>query len=155
MNNMLRSLSFLALMGLTCLAQERFTHSESGLSFALPGGWTYYQEGDHFAASSADETISLLIFVAATQEAAEGLSAIGDELDKIMTDSQLTTEVTEENVNGLTQVYAEGDGLVDGERIDWDFTMVVGGRKSMILIALGDLENNHGTLTGIYSSIQK
>jgi len=147
--------TLLVFLGISCQAQERFTHTQTGLGFYLPAGWSYMQEGDHFEATNPGETVVLLFFVSQTQEAAEGIEAIGHELDQIMTQTRMTTEVTQEVVNGLTQIYGEGDGLLDGQRVDWDFTMVMGGAKSMIVVALGELEKNQATIDWIYSSIQR
>ena len=145
----------LIILSLGALAQERFTHAGSGLSMQLPAGWIYAEVDDHFEVTPPDESLLLMFFVAETNVAAEGIEAIGNELDKLMTESRITTDVTEEIINGLTHIYGEGDGLMDGTRVDWDFTMVIGGRKSMVVIGLGELERNQAVLDSIYLSIMK
>lgn len=36
----------ISLLSCGLMGQERFTHEPSGLSFVLPAGWSYAQEGD-------------------------------------------------------------------------------------------------------------
>ena len=47
----------------SAFAQETFTHQQSGLNFTLQAGWSYEAEGDHFEATSPDESVILFFFV--------------------------------------------------------------------------------------------
>jgi len=136
-------------------AQETFTHAESGLSFTLPAGWTYTHEGDHFEASAPDEGLSLLFFVGWGDEVEEVLEGAIDDLASVMDEASITTDPSEEEINGLLQSFVEGDGLVDGVRVDWDLTVVTGGRRTMAVVAIGDIEGRQGVIDRIYRSIRR
>ncbi|MCB1043729.1 MAG: hypothetical protein KDC35_12365 [Acidobacteria bacterium] len=140
---------------LTLMAQERFTHGPSGFSFELPAGWTYVGEGDHFEASSPDETIHLMFMVGKPGEVEEAMMDAVHGLDSVMTDSAISTEPTSVEINGVTQYYVEGYGNVDDVRIDWDLTLCVGSKKNMVIIALGDIDSNQEMINKIYESIQE
>jgi len=144
-----------SLLVLSSFAQETFTHEGSGLQFTLPAGWTYTSAGDHFEAASPDEEVYLLFFVGRDGEAAAAIDAVVEELSGIIHNPTISSEYTEEKVNGLTQVYVEGDGLVDGDRIDWDLSLIEGSRKSMVVVAFGAIEENHSTIQRIYRSIRE
>jgi len=137
-----------------CYGQERFTHAPSGLSFVLPADWTYVQEGDHFKAYSPDESVLLFFLVGHYSEVEQAIVEAAEMLDKIIAQSEMTTEPTTEMINGLAQVYAEGYGWLDGERVDWDLTLVLG-QKSMAIVAVGDIERQQAILNGIYASISE
>ncbi len=137
-------------------AQETFTHEKSGLKFTLPAGWTYTQEGDHFEAASPDDSAALLFFVGRGDEVEAIVDGAVDALADIIRDPKLTTDLTEEVINGLLQVYVEGDGLIDGETVDWDLTVIRGGgRSSMVIVALGDIDSNQRVFDRIYRSVRK
>ncbi len=145
---------FLFLISGAIMAQERFTHT-CGLSFVLPANWSYTAEGDHFEATSPDESVVLLFFTGKSAVVEEALRLAVQELDGIIEDAQITTAAIDEVVNGMTQSYVEGDGYVEGEEIDWDLTFTQGSRSSMVIIGLGDIEGMQSTITGIYASISE
>ena len=145
----------IALLAVQAFAQETFTHEDSGLKFTLPAGWTYTHQGDHFEAASADETIILLFFVGNGAEVEEAIDAAVDGMSEVILDPKIVTERTEVQINGLTQVFMEGDGLVDGQPIDWDLTVVRGSRRCMAVVAMGEIENNQKLVDRIYESIRE
>ena len=146
---------FCLLMIPAVFAQESFTHEPSGLTFTLPAGWTYSHEGDHFEAASSDESIVLLFFVGKSYEVEAAINGAVDELSKIIRNVNVTTDVTEVEVNGLNHAFIEGDGLMEGEVIDWDLTVVQGSRKCMAIVALGDIDSYQGIVDKIYDSIRE
>ena len=148
-------LSILVGVLLPVAAQETFTHEPTGLSFTLPAGWAYVHEGDHFEATSPDESVILLFLAGRSSEVEKALDEAVNELDRHISDVNITTEATQETINGLTQVYLEGDGMVDGEQIDWDLTLVIGGRSSLAIVALGDIDSSQGVVDRIYASVKQ
>ncbi|MCB1052902.1 MAG: hypothetical protein H6510_08455 [Acidobacteria bacterium] len=143
------------LMSSNVLAQEEFTHQATGIKFTLPAGWSYEQSGDHFEASSPDESVVLLFFAGKHSETEAAMQEAANILDLIMSDAAVTKEATHEKVNNLDQVYLEGTGNVEGETIDWDLTMVYGGSSSLAVVALGDIDGMQDTINHIYGSIHK
>ena len=142
-------------LALVAWSQETFTHTPSGLSFTLPAGWSYTQEGDHFEAASPGDEVILLFFVGKFYEVEAAINGAVDELANIVKNPNITTETTEAEINGLLQVFIEGDGLFEGEVMDWDLTLVQGSKKCMVVIALGDIDSNQRIMDGIYDSIHE
>ena len=136
-------------------AQESFTHEGSGLTFTLPAGWTYTHEEDHFEASSPDESVALLFFVGHGSEVGAAIDGAVDELSYLMQDPKITTELTEARINGLVQTFVEGDGVMEDVVMDWDLTLIQGSRRSMVIVAIGDIEGNQRAIDGIYQSIRE
>lgn len=135
------------------LMQEVFTHQQSGLNFELPAGWTYTQVGDHFEATSPNEDVTLLFFVGNETEAEAAADEAAETLDEIFSNVNITLGPEIAEVNGLTQVYLEGDGTMEGVRMDWDLTIVCGNRKAMVIVGLGDIEGMQRVVDGIYASV--
>lgn len=130
------------------------THNQTGLSFTIPDDWAYGQEGDHFAAQSPDESVILMFYVGKAESVADLMENIGEELDGIIDDAEIDGEPEVEEINGLVQVYIEGSGYYGDDEIDFDMTMVLGGRRSMSIIALGDIDEWQEEVDEIYNSIE-
>lgn len=135
------------------LAQEVFTHQQSGLNFELPAGWTYTQVGDHFEATSPNEDVTLLFFVGNETEAEAAADEAAEVLDELFSNVNITLGPEIEEVNGLVQIYLEGDGYMDDIQMDWDLTIACGDRKAMVIVALGDIEGMQRVVDNIYASI--
>ena len=134
---------------------EVITHSGSGLQFELPDNWTYEQDGDLLTASSRSEDVVLFFFVSQRSDAEEFIDALADELDAFLHDAEVTQDATQEEVNGLSQIYVEGTGTRDGEPVDWDLTLVIGGRRALAIVAVGDIASNQDTVHAIYGSVSR
>jgi hypothetical protein len=139
----------------TALMAMTVTHNQTGLKFDIPDNWDYGQEGDHFIAQSPDESVILLFFVGKAGDVDELMESVADELDGIIDSPEVNEEPGMEEINGLIQVYIEGSGEYDGDVVDFDMTMVFGGKKSMSIIALGDIDSNQDTIDFIYSSVRQ
>ena len=131
------------------------THVQTGLKFDIPDDWEYSQEGDGFQAVSPDESVILFFYVGKTADVADILDNIALELDGIIEDPEISEDIFEEEVNGLTQVYVEGTGYYQGEIVDWDLTMVFGGTRSMSIIGLGNIDDMQSVITDIYASVRR
>lgn len=130
------------------------THNETGLMFEIPDDWSFDQEGDQFVATSSDESVFIYFFVGRFEDASLLMDNIADELDGIIDSPEITGEPYEEEINGLAQVYIEGSGYIEDEVIDFDLTLVIGGSKPMLVVALGDIDGFQDTIDMIYNSIQ-
>lgn len=131
------------------------THNETGLKFEIPDDWSYEQEDNHFVAISPDESVILYFYVGKFEDVSDLMDNIADQLDGIIESPEIEGEPIEEKINDLTQVYIEGSGYIKGKTIDFDLTIVIGGAKPMLIIALGDIESMQETILDIYASVQK
>lgn len=145
-------LSFLIVSSLLAIT---ITHIQSGLKFDIPDDWEYSYDEDHFEAVSPDESVVLLFYVGKTDEVADLLDNISLELSGLIENPEINDNIFEAEVNGLSQVFIEGTGEYRGEIVDWDLTMVYGGKNSMSIIALGNIEDWESEITDIYASVQR
>jgi len=130
------------------------THNETGLKFDIPDDWSFEEDDDAFIATSYDESVFLYFYVGHSADVSDLLDNISNELDSIFDYTEIGENAVEEEINGLIQIYVEGTGEIDGDAIDFDLTIVIGGSKPMLIVALGDIENNQETLDEIYVSIR-
>jgi hypothetical protein len=71
-----------------------------------------------------------------------------------LTDLQVDVDDEKSEVNGLQQVYSVGSATLEGKPIQWDLTIVKGGRKVLAVMALG--ENLDGAaVQKMYASIRR
>ncbi len=169
MTNVIRSavLCVLALGAFSSLRAETLVHGEAGLQFDIPDGWTHEQDGDFLVGSSKDKDIVMWFMVGKEAEAGEFLKAMGTELDKILEDAKPDgKEPKVDQANGLTFVYVEGTGKLKAEKfapagkkasdqVQWDLTLVTGGKKLMAIVSIGKLDVNEAMLTKLWNSIKK
>lgn len=156
----MRHTLYLSLVAALCLVAgnaraEEMEHEESGLQFTLPDGWTHEQQEDMLIATSPDEGVEVAFIVSEADTTEELMDVITSELDEVIKGAKTTKDVTEEKVNNLTQIYAEGTGQCEGEPCDWDLTLVVGAKKNLIVLAVGEIDANQKAITRLYNSIKK
>jgi len=145
-------LSFLIVSSLLAIT---ITHVQTGLKFDIPDDWEYSYHEDHFEAVSPDESVVLLFYAGKTDEVADLLDNITLELSDLIENPEINDNIFEAEVNGLTQVFIEGTGEYGGKIVDWDLTMVYGEKKSMSIIALGNIEGWESAITDLDASVQR
>jgi hypothetical protein len=154
--------------GSVALHAETLTHEEAGLEFTVPDDWGKEQEGDFLLIKTKGEDVVMCFMVGKEAEAAEFLKALGTELDKIMSDVKLDSkEPKHEEANGLHFSYVEGTGKIKNnekfipkgkkaeEAVQWDMTMVTGGKKLLAIVSFGKLDDNEAALKKVWDSIKK
>jgi len=130
------------------------THKDGGVAFNLPKGWKQEQKGDQLIATAPDEKIFLVFVVTDAKEVDAVATAMGEIVDETLNDVKVVTEVKTEEFNGLTQVWADGTGTFDGKNVNWDASIVVGAKKALAVLAMGEIEKNEDTVYAIYRSIK-
>ena len=156
------------LFACSALHAETLTHEEAGLEFTIPDDWGKEQEGDFLLVKTKAEDVVMCFMVGKEAEAAEFLKALGTELDKIMSDVKLDSkEAKQEEGNGLHFTYVEGTGKIKNnekfipkgtkaeEEVQWDMTLVTGGKKLLAIVSFGKLDDNSAALTKVWNSIKK
>lgn len=133
---------------------EQLTHFESGLQFNVPRGWTQEQKGDRLLALSPDESTVLIFAVTDISESDEVVDQVAESLDESIQNAEITRRLSIREVNDLKQIQAQGTGTCEGELCNWDFTLVVGARKNLLVVALGDIDKHEADINGVYRSIQ-
>ncbi len=147
-------LTVLILLLVVPVSADWLTHESTGLELWIPDDWDYEYDGDLLLIQESDQDLLLVVLVSD----AGTIEAFTDEMVSLLERYVANPEVTERaeaiEVNGLAHYYMEGTGEFEGEAIDWDLTFVVGARKGMVLIGVGDIETHQETLDRIYNSVR-
>jgi len=158
----LRTNAFLMLCFVATVANSaEFVHEASGLKFTLPSGWTCTEKENKLFILNADKTLSCVGGVIPKASA----KAIFDDIQKFVDsidgfeDVEVTGGPERETVNGLEQAWYEGTATtqVAGQdtEIEWDMTVVTGGRAVLFLVGTGELEANEDAYEEFFESIKK
>ena len=154
--------AILLLSGATNLNAETYKHEDSGLQFTLPKGWKCTKEDDRINILNKEKTVSI---VGGVIEKAAAKAILGD-IDEFLSsldgfdDVEVADGPKKEKVNGLMQSWYEGTASIrmdNGEsvNIEWDMTIISGGKNILFLVGTGELDKNEETYETFFESIQK
>jgi hypothetical protein len=151
------------LLTASLLQAEDYTHQVSGLTFRLPQGWTCTEKGDQITIVNKDKTLSCVGGVIPQESAKAIFADIGKFLDTLdgLDDIEVTDGPEKEQVNGLEQAWYEGTASVtgkqseEGEEVEWDMTIVTGGKAILFLVGIGALDENEEAYEEFFESIKK
>lgn len=153
----------LVLLGTTAaLKAEDFKHQASGLQFSLPKGWKATEKGGRLTIQNKDKSVSL---VGGTIEKTAAKLILGN-IDKFLSkidgfgEAKVVEGPTKEEVNGLEQAWYEGTTKIKGddgetEELQWDMTVVTGGKAVLFLVGTGKLDENEDAYEKLFESIKK
>jgi hypothetical protein len=146
----------------TTLQAADYTHKASGLRFTLPKGWTCTEKNGRLNIDSADKTLSVVGGVIPKESAQAIFADIKKFLDKLdgLDDVEVTGGPDKETVNGLEQAWYEGTASVKDEsgktlEIEWDMTIITGGKAILFLVGTGQLEEHEDAYEEFFESIEK
>ena len=142
------------LLGAPAAQADVFTHAAAGLQFELPDGWKTKQNGDTLEAEGPGGLPTMQFDVIADSDINDYVDGWAEGAGETFQDVEITTDAEVETVNGLRQIYSEGTATVDGTEIQWDLTIVQGGKKTLAIMAFGE-NLQGGAIKKIYSSIKK
>jgi predicted Zn-dependent protease len=155
-------LTAIAIMAIaTAAAAEDVTHMESGLSFKLPKGWVCAENGERITITNADKSVSCVGGVIPAEAAKAIFADIEAFLDKLdgLDDVDVTDGPQREKVNGLEQAWYEGKATakIEGktQEVQWDMTIVTGGKAILFLVGIGKLDENEKDYEALFESIRK
>lgn len=152
------------LIGVTALMAEEkaeYRHKPSGLKFTLPKGWKCVETAGQIIIQNGDKSVTVVGGVIEKK----GAKAVFDNIEKFLaalpnlSDAKVTDGPKKEKVNGLEQSWFEGTGKLktdDGKtkNIEWDLTVVSGGKGLLFLIGLGKLDKNEKVYEKFFESIK-
>ena len=154
--------ALLLLSGATLLAANDYTYKPSGLSFTLPEGWTCTQKEDRLEIENAEKTVAVVGGVIPKESA----KAIFADISKFLAtldgfkNVKVVAGPEKETVNGLEQAWYEGSANFKNdegkmEQIQWDMTIVTGGKDILFLIGTGKLDENEDAYEEFFETIEK
>jgi hypothetical protein len=154
----------LLLVGATALRAEEkaeFRHKASGLKFTLPKGWKCVENRGQLFIQNADKTITVVGGAIDKKDAKEVFGNVEMFLGALpnLSDTKVTDGPKKEKVNDLEQSWFEGTAKLktdDGKtkNIEWDLTVVSGGKGLLFLIGLGKLDKNEKVYEKFFESIK-
>ena len=150
------------LSGAVVVQAEDYQHKASGLQMTLPKGWKVTEKGGRLTITNKDKTVNLVGGVIEKTAAKLILGDIDKFLAKIdgFRDAKVVERSAKEEVNGLEQSWFEGtvafkDDDGEEEELQWDMTIVSGGKAILFLIGTGKLDENEDTYEKLFESIKK
>lgn len=135
------------------VSAEPVIHEESGIEIQFPEGWDYLVQGSSLASTSPDQSVHLLVLLSEQQVVEYFTDAIAQEVSQIIELPEVLVEQGLIEVNELLQFRAEGAGLYQGEIVDWSMAFVAGARKSVIVLAFGQLEEERPVVEEVFDMI--
>jgi len=162
----MKSYCAVAALAVVCSAwtvnAKEFKHEESGLQFKLPAGWTVTEKDNKIFFENKDKTLALVGGVIP----ADAAKAIFADIEKFaesidgFDDVEVTDGPQKETVNELEQSWYEGtatvtDGTGAEKEIEWDMTIITGGKAVLFLVGTGAIEENEEAYDELFESIRK
>ena len=147
----------------TALVAEDYKHQESGLQFKLPKGWTCTEKAGRIEIENKEKTVAIIGGVIPKESAKEIFADIEAFLDTLdgLDDVEVSEGPRKQIVNGLKQSWYSGTATVTDddagteEEIEWDLTIVSGGKAILFLIGLGKIDDNEKAYGRFFESIKK
>src|SRR5262245_42403828 len=146
----------------TVLHAEEYAHKASGLTFTLAKGWTCTEKAGRLTITNKDKSLTRVGDVIPKESGKAIFADIRKFLDSLegFDDVEVTAGPTKEKVNGLEQAWYEG--TMSGkntkgkqEEIQWDMTIISGGKQILFLIGIGELDENEEAYDEFFDSIKK
>jgi hypothetical protein len=152
----------IAITWTTASASDVYKHEESGLQFQLPKGWTCTEKDNKLFIANKDKSLSCVGGVIPKEAAKAIFADINKFVDSLdgFDDVEVTDGPEKETVNGLEQAWYEGTASYDDDKgttheIEWDMTIVSGGKGILFLVGTGALDDNEDDYEAFFESIRK
>jgi hypothetical protein len=139
------------------LSGKTFIHAPSGVQFDVPDGWKAEPDGEQIAVSSADETFTVVFWVAAEEEFKDAIDALDEELGKTITHMKVSGQGKEGVHNGMDYFSKNGTGEVEDVAVLWSVDLLLA-KKPLIILTFAATENFNKNIKGyqaLVASIRK
>jgi predicted Zn-dependent protease len=146
----------------TAIHAEDYTHKASGLKFTLPKGWSCTEKAGRITITNKDKSLTCVGDVIPKESAKAIFADIRKFIDSLegFDNVDISDGPTKEKVNGLEQAWYEGtmsgkNAAGKEEEIQWDMTIISGGKQILFLIGIGELDENEQAYDEFFESIKK
>lgn len=133
---------------------EIIVHEECGVEFWIPPEWEHHVDGDLLIVQDSEEKLRLFFLTSGIQVLGQVTDSLLEEISRVITQPEVATVSRQQEHNELLYYTAQGFGLYQGDIVDWELRFVAGARKSLMIIALGELEMNRSTVEKIFATIK-
>jgi hypothetical protein len=147
-------LILILLLGQSYSQVDMIAHDECGVEFLIPKTWEHEIDEDLLIVQSPEGKLKLFFLTSGIQVLGQVSDALLEEISRVITQPEVASVSRQGEHNDLIYYDAQGFGLYEREIVDWELRFVAGARKSMMIIALGDLEANRHEIDQIYDTIQ-
>jgi hypothetical protein len=135
-------------------AFDVIVNNHAGLEIWVPDEWNYQKQGDFLILQAPSETLLLYCYLTELQVATRFSDGLAQELSRIIEQPEVDVERKVRQVNEFFIYEASGIGLRDGEIVDWAMSFVAGGRMSLIVVALGDIDRYRGRVENFFQNLK-
>jgi predicted Zn-dependent protease len=150
------------LASISALHAEEFSHKPSGLKFTVPKGWSCTEKAGRITITNKDKSLTCVGDVIPKESAKAIFADIRKFIDSLegFDNVEITDGPKKEKVNGLEQAWYEGtmsgnNAAGKKEEIQWDMTIISGGKQILFLIGIGNLDDNEKAYDEFFESIKK
>ena len=150
-------LALLALLLLgtpTPVRADLIVHEECGVEFWVPETWEHRLQDDLLILHSPDEKVQLFFLTSGLQVPDQNSDAFRADIARVVTHAEVVSAGRQKEINELLCYAAHGFGVFEEEIVDWELRFIAGARKSLMIIALGDLDLYREEIEQIYKTIQ-
>ena len=129
-------------------------HEDCGVEFWIPDDWEHTIEGDLLIVEDPEAKLKLFFLTSGIQMFGQFSDALREEISRVIAQPEVASVSEQGENNELIYYDAHGFGLYQREVVDWELRFVAGARKSLMIIALGDLDSHRQTVERIFQTIR-
>lgn len=148
-------------VGLFCLflswnetLASTIAYREAGLEMDIPEGLILEIDNGFLSVVDAERTINLRLTLSTLQVVEQFYGPLQEEISNYIDQPEVREEHPKIEVNDTLQYYAEGTGLVEDEIVDWHIAFIAGGRRSLLIIGLGNISPHMDKINSFYQSFR-
>jgi hypothetical protein len=130
------------------------TYREAGLEMEIPEGLILEIHKNFLSVVDTERTMTLMIRLSPLQVVEQFFGPLEEELSEHIDQPEVREEHTNIEINDIHHYYAEGLGLHEEEIVDWHLAFIAGGRRSLLIIGLGDVPSCMDKINEFYRSIR-
>lgn len=129
-------------------------YREAGLEMEVPEGLILEIHNGFLTVVDTDRTMTLRITLSSLQVVEQFFGPLEEELSNFIDQPEVSEEHPKIRVNDTHQYYAEGVGLHEDEIVDWHLAFIAGGRRSLLIVGLGDVASHMEKINDFYRSFR-
>ncbi|MCB1178124.1 MAG: hypothetical protein KDK36_11135 [Leptospiraceae bacterium] len=137
------------------LNAEVFKDEPSRVQVNTPSGWEVGGDDSNLEVYSPDKLVSILFHSSSGENLEGALNELEEELQSQMTDIK-EGKTRKGKINGMEYVTLAGTGKIEGTKVEWEVSVIVGNKPVIVLsILLPGWKKHQGALNKFAKSIKK
>lgn len=129
-------------------------YREAGLEMEIPQGLILEIHNGFLTVVDTERTMTLMITLSPLQVVEQFFGPLEEELSNFVDQPEVREEHPKIEINDTLHYYAEGLGLHEEEIVDWHIAFIAGGRRSLLIIGLGDVASCMDNINEFYRSFR-